>query len=277
MARRAIRVSVGRVQALDRGLRILDLLTEADADPLRRASAVQLQQVANELEIHKSTASRLLQTLIDRGYAESVQGRRGYRLGSAMRPDRELGYGPERFRETARPFLRELVEEIGEGAHAAVAVGDRVLVVDDVETDQPLRVVPVPGRHVPLHCTSAGKCLLAFGLADLPASMPRRTVRTITNRDVLRAQLAEIRERGYAIDDEENDSHVRCISAPVFGSDGRAIGCIGVDGPSVRMTLDRIPDVARCVADIARRMSTVLSGGREGATDRSLDLEEVRQ
>jgi DNA-binding IclR family transcriptional regulator len=262
-------------QALDRGLQILDILAEFDADPIRHGHPVQIQQLAEELGIHKSTVSRLVQTMVGRGYVSPVQGRHGYRLGPAMSRDRELGFEAERFRKSARQFLRQLVEATGECAHAAVVVGGRVLVVDDVETDRPLRVVPQPGRHIPLHCTSAGKCLMAYGLADIPASLPRRTIRTITNRDVLRAQLEDIRERGYAFDDEENDRHVRCISAPVFRGEGRAVGCIGIDGPSVRMTLDKIPDVARTLLDIASRMSMAFSYGAEAAEDRGTDLQEV--
>jgi DNA-binding IclR family transcriptional regulator len=139
-----------------------------------------------------------------------------------------------------------------------VADGGRVLVVDDVETDQPLRVVPGTGRRVGLHCTSAGKCLLAYGLADVPAALPQRTARTITSPDALRAHLAEVRARGYAFDDEENDPHTRCVSAPVFDASGSAVGVVGIDAPSVRLTFERLPDVARHVVAVAEQVSRTL-------------------
>jgi IclR family acetate operon transcriptional repressor len=179
-----------------------------------------------------------------------------------MRRDPVLSVGTQHFRRAARPFLEELVDRTGECAHAAVSDGDRALVIDDVETERPLRVVASSGRHVALHCTSAGKCLLAYGLADLPASMPARTSRTITTRDALAKRLAEIRERRYALDDEENDAHTRCISAPVFGPDGAAIGCIGIDAPSVRLTAERVPEAARQVVDVAGRLSVALAAAR---------------
>ena len=117
---------------------------------------------------------------------------------------------------------------------------------DDVETGQALRVVAGKGRRVPLHCTSAGKCLLAFGLSVLPDELPARTARTITNPDILKLHLIEIAQRGYAVDDEENYPGVRCISAPVFnGASGEAIGCIGIDGPSVRITEEKIAPLAQ--------------------------------
>jgi IclR family acetate operon transcriptional repressor len=251
-----------RIQALDRGLRILDVLAEADADPVRRGRGVPLGVLAAELDVHKTTALRLAATLVAGGYATVTEGRGGYRLGPAMRREADPAPETQRLRRAARPFLEELVDRTGECAHAAVADRERVLVIDDVETDQPLRVVPGHGRHVPLHCTSAGKCLLAFGLAGIPASLPARTARTITGADTLRRHLDAIRERGWALDDEENDPHTRCISAPVFGANGAAIGCIGIDAPSVRLTSDRIPAAAAAIVDAAARLSAALATGR---------------
>lgn len=252
---------MGTIQSLERGLRILDALAEADADPMRRGRGVPLAVLAAELDVHKTTALRLVQTLAASGYAAPADGH-GYRLGPAMRREPGLAVGTQRLRRAARPFLEELVDLTGECAHAAVADGDRALVIDDVETDRPLRVVPVSGRHVALHSTSAGKCLLAWGLAETPASLPRRTARTITSPDALRAHLGLIRDLGYAFDDEENDPHTRCISAPVFGPDGAAIGCIGIDAPSVRLTADRIPGAAAHVVDVAGRLSAALATAR---------------
>ena len=253
---------MARIQSLDRGLRILDALAEADADPVRRGHGVPLSVLTAELDVHKTTALRLVQTLVAGGYAAPAESGGGYRLGPVMRRDHDLAAGTERLKRAARPYLEELVARTGECAHAAVADRDRALVIDDVETDQPLRVVATSGRHVPLHCTSAGKCLLAFGPAELPASLPQRTARTITSAAALRAHLVEIRDRSYAVDDEENDPHTRCISAPVFGTNGVAIGCIGIDAPSVRLTVDRIPGAAAFVVDAARRLSHALGSGR---------------
>jgi IclR family acetate operon transcriptional repressor len=230
--------SVPRIQSLDRGLRILDALAEADADPVRRGHGVPLSVLTAELDVHKTTALRLVQTLVACGYAVPAEGRGGYRLGPAMRRDHDLAAGTERLKRAARPYLEELVARTGECAHAAVADRDRALVIDDVETDQPLRP------------------------AELPASLPQRTARTITSGAALRAHLVEIRDRGYAVDDEENDPHTRCISAPVFGTNGAAIGCIGIDAPSVRLTVDRIPGAAAFVVDAAGRLSRALGSGR---------------
>ena len=244
------------VTSLERGLRALDLLIEVEADVVRRPRGVAIQQVANELGVHKSTASRLMQTLVSLGYAVPVRNSsRGFRLGPAVHLHQSLSNDERRLRELAHPVLAELVEASGECAHAAVISGSWALVIDDVETQQPLRVVAGRGRRVPLHCTSAGKCLLAFGDTPIPTQLPARTSRTIINADMLRLHLRDIVSRGYALDDEENDPGVRCISAPVFNEHGECIGCIGIDGPSVRITEAQIDSLAENVVGAAKRLS----------------------
>jgi DNA-binding IclR family transcriptional regulator len=252
------------VVALERGLKILDLLIEVESDPVRRERGLAIQQVALELDVHKSTASRLMQTLVSHGYAIPNHGsRRGFRLGPAVQVHSSLTADQQRLRDLANPFLTRLVELTGECAHTAVASGTWALVIDDAETDQALRVVAGKGRRVPLHCTSAGKILLAFELAALPAELPARTPRTITNPQILRLHLAEVAERGFALDDEENHPGVRCLSAPVFnGPGGEPIGCIGIDGPTVRMTDRDLSTLAGHVVTAASQLTDRLGQRR---------------
>lgn len=258
---RVMHRAMSNVTALERGLKILDLLVEVEADVVRREHGLSIQQISNELGVHKSTASRLMATLVARGYAvPRAEGARGYRLGPAVETHQGLSFDQRQLRELAQPFLTRLVEETGECAHAAVASGRWALVVDDVETNQPLRVVAGRGRRVPLHCTSAGKCLLAFDLATIPTELPARTARTITNSEILRLHLADIAQRGYALDDEENDPGVRCISGPVFNATGEPIGCIGIDGPSVRVTDSRIEVLAQQVVSAANQLTARITG-----------------
>ena len=252
-------VEVSTIQSLERGLRILDAIAEAEADPMRRGRGVPVAVLAAELDVHKTSALRLVQTLVAAGYAVPADGRGGYLLGPAMRRESPVSIATQRLRRVARPHLEALVDLTGECAHIAIADSGKALVIDDVETDNPLRVVPTSGRRVALHCTSAGKALLAFGLAEMPASLPGRTAKTITTRAALLVELDRIREAGVAVDDEENDVHTRCISAPVYGWGGAAIAVIGIDAPSVRLTAERIPAVASQVVAIARRLSGELS------------------
>lgn len=245
-------------------LMVLDLLIEVEADVVRRPKGVSVQQAADQIGVHRSAANRIMNELLAAGYAVPNPAGKGYRVGPAVQIHQGLTVEQRHLAETAHPYLVRLVERTGECAHTAVAAGTRVLVIDDVETGQALRVVAGRGRRVPLHCTSAGKCLMAFGAAAIPADMPARTPRTITTAQAMRTHLDEIVELGYALDDEENDIGVRCLSAPVFvGASDDAIGCIGIDGPSVRVADGAIRAMADEITAAADELSQQL--GRQYA------------
>lgn len=249
-----------------RMLRVLDLLIEVEADIVRRHRGITVQQAATQIGVHRSAANRIMQELLATGYAVPNPDGRGYRIGPAVQIHQRLTNEQQRLSEIAHPHLVRLVERTGECAHTAVAAGPQVLVIDDVETGQALRVVAGRGRRVPFHCTSAGKCLMAFGAAELPEAMPARTARTITDPAAMRVHLAEIVALGYALDDEENDLGVRCISAPVFAGDAStAIGCIGIDGPSVRVTPASLPHLVGAVVETAAELSAHLTVEMTGA------------
>lgn len=248
------------VGTLERGLNILNLLVEIESDPIRGPRGISVQQAAVMLGIHKSSASRLLQTLVAAGWAEPVSASgRGFRLGPAVQSTSSLKEPQRRLRDAARPYLQRLVARTGECSHAAVSAGGSALVIDDVETAHPLRVVAGRGRRVPLHCTSAGKVLLAYGLAPVPEALPPRTERTLATAEALRADLDEVVRLGYALDDEENDLGVRCLSVPVFeGLGGPPVGCIGIDGPAVRVTPERVGEMAAAILSAAHELSVQL-------------------
>ncbi|MCV2395679.1 IclR family transcriptional regulator [Actinotalea sp. M2MS4P-6] len=253
--------------SLQRGLTIIRLLIEVESDPALRHKGLAVNEVAYELGVHKSTASRLLRTLADNGFAVLPAGtRRGYRLGPALRSRFGLTEAQQRFRELASPYLQKLVELTGECAHVAVASGDSALVIDAYETAQSLRVVLEKGRHLPLHSTSVGKCLLAWELAPVPEVLPARTERTITDPEALRAHLAAVREQGYAVDDEENHTGGYGISAPVFeGHGGDAVGCLGIGLP-VQRALGATAELAAQVVSTADRLSAALGETSAGET-----------
>ena len=245
-------------------LGVLDLLIEIEADVVRRPKGITVQQAAGAVGASRSSANRIMSELVAAGYAIPNPGGKGYRVGPAIQIHQRLSPEQRHLSELAHPYLVRLVDETGECAHTAVAAGHTVNVIDDVETEQALRVVAGRSRSVPLHCTSAGKVLLAFGAAVLPDDLPARTVNTITTESEMETHLDVIRLLGYAVDDEENDIGVRCISAPVFSSDPDiAIGCIGIDGPSARVGVDIIEGVAASVALAAQELSDVLAGTYE--------------
>jgi DNA-binding IclR family transcriptional regulator len=120
------------------------------------------------------------------------------------------------------------------------------------------------GLAVPLHCSALGKVLLAFGAATMPAEpFESRTARTITTRAVLAAELATVRERGYAVTDEELEPGLVAVAAPVFADGISAIAAISVSAPAVRLTADLIPVTAAACVSAADALSAMLGGPRQ--------------
>ena len=110
----------------------------------------------------------------------------------------------------------------------------------------------------PLHCTALGKALLAFGDYPVPYELESYTSKTIKDPKVLQRDLQQVREQGYAIDDEEFDPDVRCIASPVFDYRDKLVGAIGISGPSTRLSLPRIKVLAPHIKNIAQQLSDKL-------------------
>ncbi len=242
---------MAEMQSLARGLRILDLIADADR-------AMTITELAKILEVDKSSASRLVKTLVKYGYLQPDPNSRGYVLGKRAQQISWHLLNKMPVREKAKPYLYRLMVQTGECSHTAVYSEGKALMIDDVEAEASLRVVGGIGRMIPLHCTAVGKVLLAFSDLPQPGQLESKTIRTITDWAALHEHLEQVRAQGYALDDEEHQEGVRCIAAPVYDSMGRAIAAIGISGPTVRVTDDRINQLAESVKQAARELSTDL-------------------
>lgn len=243
---------VSEIQSLARGLQILDLFMQAEGGGLS------ITEIAEYLGVDKSSASRLVKTLVSYQYVQPEVGSRRYIVGQRLH---QLGWqilNRIPMREQARPYLYRLVKETEECAHTAVYSQGKALMIDDVEAESSLRVVGGIGRLLPMHCTAVGKSLLAFSHFPLPDERVTRTPNTITDADALQAHLTCIRDQGYALDDEENDIGVRCLAAPVYDYVGTLVSVIGISGPTVRVTPDRLPALSRLVMQAGWELSRQL-------------------
>jgi len=240
------------IQSLARGLKILDLLAAAE-------DTLGITEIAEHLGMDKSSISRVMQTLAYYGYAEQDASTRRYRLGPQVVVLGQALLNRMPLRDQARPFLQQLVDRTGECAHLGVLAQNQVLYLDQVESPATLRVNTRVGTLAPLHCTALGKALISFGSFDLPEPLVPFTSRTITDPDMLRVHLAQARKQGYAVDDEEYNYDVRCIAAPIYNHDNKVVGAVGISGPAGRMNLERMPETAAVVCEIARALSNRLS------------------
>jgi DNA-binding IclR family transcriptional regulator len=220
--------------------------------------SVGVTELAERLEIDKSSASRLIKTLARFDYVQQENGSRRYQLGRRMHRISFQLLNRFPIREKAKKYLYRLVKETGECSHTAIHSEGKALVIDDVEAEASLRVVGGIGRLLSLHCTGVGKALLAYAELPLPNDLSARMPRTITDPAQLTAHLAMIRARGYALDDEENEPGVRCMAAPVYDHFGTTIATIGISGPTVRVTDARIDALAQSVIRAACELSAEL-------------------
>ena len=242
------------IQSLGRGLRILDALGEA-------TDGATLSDLTTLLEVDKGTASRLVSTLVSYGYAERDETTRRIFLGSRVVTLSRSVLNRLPIREAAKPFLRELMERTGECAHLAVFSQGKALYIDQVESPATLRVNAQVGTMNPLHCTALGKILLAFCGAPFPEKLEKHTPHTIYDPDALKKHIEQVRQWGFATDDEEFDAGVRCIAAPVFDFRGKGIASIGISGPSTRINPSRVAVLAEIVTGVAKDLSARMIHG----------------
>jgi IclR family acetate operon transcriptional repressor len=248
------------VQSVERTLDILESLVEF-------GSEVGLVEISQAVSLPLATVHRLLGTLIARGYVKQNQHNRKYSLGfRALQMGHEMR---QRFslRLEARPFLQRLVQCVGESANLAVLDDGEVVYIDQAQSSRILRMFTQVGNRLPVHSTGSGKALLAFLPSDVVDGILRRfgmsvrTPRTITDPNTFRNELAVIRERGYALDDEEQEDGVRCLAVPVRDASGQVVASLSISGPVTRLNDQQvhsvIPELLDCGAKLSGRLGHV--------------------
>lgn len=166
----------------------------------------------------------------------------------------------------AQPFLDQLGELTGETINLGIVSGDSIQQVAQVNSRYMIGGTNWVGLAVPLHCSASGKVLLAYGSAGVPAEpFEARTERTITSRSELEPELALVRDHGFAVIDEELESGLVAVAAPVFAGGPVAIAALSVSGPASRLGPDRLPATATHCVEVARALSSTLGGQIEGA------------
>jgi DNA-binding IclR family transcriptional regulator len=220
--------------------------------------------VADRAGLPKSTAARLLATLVGEGAVEQVPGDTSYRLGPRL-ITLSAGFSLARsLAAIARPMLTDLAEASGEAAGLALPDGDLVHYIDQVDTVQPVLVRDWTGARAPLHAVSSGQVLLAFRTPAaieryLERPMERFTDRTLADADAVRERLREVRRRGYAWAIEEFDADISSVAAPIADASGEVIAAVHVHGPSYRFpATGSEADLAQLVVAGAARIAAGL-------------------
>lgn len=245
------------VQSVDRALTILELLSE-------HINGLGITEISSKVNLHKSTVHRLLGTLIYKGYVVQDKEVNKYKISLKLY---ELGIkriAEADILEASKPYTKALMESLNEVVHLVIRDKNDIIYIDKVEADNTIRMASTIGRRSPLYCTSVGKSMLAFMTNEEVeevwenSKIEKLTKNTITDFDDFREELAKVKEKGYAEDDEENELGVRCIGAPIFNSSGEIEGAISISGPAIRVTKDKVKEFAEEVKKYADLISREL-------------------
>jgi IclR family acetate operon transcriptional repressor len=236
-----------------KALGIVDILA-ANAD-----NGVSLAELSAMLGMPKSSTHRYLATLIELGLAERNNLDR-FQLGTKVIELAGSFLAKSDLRNESQPILAELAEKSGETIHLAVPSGIEVVYIAKMESRHAWGMLSHIGSRLPMYCTALGKAILSVndkGLyPDLLAEpLKSLTPHTITSPQALETELALIRSRGFAIDDEENEIGICCVGAPIIDYTGFAIAAISISGPQERMDRERCIQFGPLVRDAALRIS----------------------
>jgi len=249
------------IKSLDRAMGVFEVLSET--------SGLSLSALSEETGQSPATVYRILVTLEGRGLVDFDASEQVWHIGPAA-----FVIGARFLRRTslvdrARPVMRALMEETGETANLGIEKEGAVLFLGQVETSATIRAFFPPGTLSEMHASGIGKALLAHmedrRLARVLAGVGLQafTGQTIINAAALRDDLAGIRARGYAVDNEEKTDGMRCIAAPVFDMTGEAVAGISVSGPTSRVGLDDIDRLSVPVMAAARNLTRAIGGAAD--------------
>ncbi len=222
-----------------------------------------VSEIARMLGMPKSTAHRIIDSLRAVGFLEQDATRERYRLGLRLFEYGSTVLGSMDLHRVASPFVEALTKRSGENVHLCVFNGTHMLLVRHAAQASSVHNTLVMMEESPCYSTGVGKAALAFQPEAavrkvIQAGLTALTPHTITDGDMLRRQLAEIRAQGYAIDDREHEPNIRCVAAPIRNASGRVFAAVSVSGPARRFGENRLPPLASLVVEHAASISAQL-------------------
>lgn len=243
------------MKSLEKALRVLEVFLDTGDREVR------LSDLARLSGLNIATVSRIVSVFVKLGYMNQLEKRGRYVLGTKFLNFSAIIKQRNKIRDIAMPHLIKLNKSVGESVTLLNWDGNKLVFIDEVYSRHPLRITPDPSTALPLYCTGVGKIVLAdmtdteleeyFHNADIQAYTPN----TVTKLADLKACLKKIAREGVAYDDEELYLGVRCVGAGIRDAEDEIVACVGVSGPSVRLTRERMmeiaPDVKKCAMQIS--------------------------
>jgi IclR family KDG regulon transcriptional repressor len=249
--------STNIIKSVEKAFHIIELMAQ-------EKRFIGVTEISKKLNINKSTVHAILNTLIKKGYFEQEPETGKYKLGIAFAVIANSALDSIDIRNKAKPIIRKLSEQVNETVHMVILRQGRVVYIEKQESLQSMRIHTEIGKSQPCHCTGVGKVMLAWMDPEdrrkivLEHGLAKKTVNTITDEKILQKHLEEIRQKGYAIDDEENEEGLRCVAAPIRDYSGKVIAAISIAGPTTRLTMDNMENMAELVVKAALEISKEL-------------------
>jgi len=241
------------IRAVDRALDILLCFT-------KQSPHLSLTQIAEQVRMNKSTVHRLLGTLEKRRFVQRDPETGLYHLGIRLLQVAYLSLEHNDLRQHAAPFLRSLCEQHRETITLSVLDDADVVFLDVVESPQRVKLAASTGQRLPAFATAAGKAMLAY----LPEPTVRKilergmqpfTFRTIQSVEVFLDALAQIREQGFAMAEQEYEDGIDAVAAPILDSNSLPVGAIAVTGPAYRLSLDKMREIGPTTVSTAKEVA----------------------
>lgn len=227
-------------------------------------SGVGVTEISRGLNYGVSATYHILNTLKECNIIEQDKKTKKFKLGLKLWQIGMLAYEQNPISVTLKPYLRKLKELTGETANLTIMDNYQIVYIAQEESDKLVKMFTKTGATAPLHCTAAGKVLLAYKHEDIRNSildkieLTKYTRNTIANKEELIKELEQIREKGYGFDNEEREIGVSCIAAPIFDLNGEAIACITISGPTSRFTAEKKEKWLKDVIEVANEATNSL-------------------
>lgn len=244
----------GGVQSIERAFAIIE-------EVARHRDGIRLGKLSRQVGLHTSTTFHLVKTMLLLGYLRQVPDDKTYRIGTPLFKLAASCLDEVEMVAIAKPILEELSVTTCESSHFAIRSGDDIVVLARTAGSGAFQLMDRVGAVRPAHCTALGKILLAaFDDSQLAAFLTRRppvpfTPKSITDPEVLAAEIATVRRSGIAYDDSEFNAEARCVAVPVRDFTGEVRGAIGISGAVWRLSLQALEEKSRLVRSAAARMS----------------------
>jgi IclR family KDG regulon transcriptional repressor len=248
--------AAGRLSSVACALRLLKTFSEDEVE-------IGISGLAKRLDVAKSTVHRLVTTLVSEGFLEQNPDSGRYRLGLSLFALGALMRNSMNVSNQARSLLLTLRDRIDEAVHLAVLEQNSIMYLYNLESRKAIGIRSHIGARKPAFCTSEGRVMLAFAAPEVldrvfQQGLVARTPATVTDPKKLRKILADVREEGYAIDDEESEIGLRAIAAPIRDVSGQVVAAVGLAAPAARLTKRGmralIPELVQTASTISARL-----------------------